>query len=140
MFSDSLALLHFVENLYFLLHLFKVCQCLKHFGRYEDGNKTTMPILQGIRGPEVENLLLTIEQMFGKLMNNLFENRHCILDIKATSWHDNYNRFRIGIKDLEVMMQNAINTAFETVTTIQQGVEMLDIFAHLRSREVIFAL
>ncbi|CAH8499452.1 unnamed protein product [Schistosoma intercalatum] len=117
--------------------LLEVCQCLKHFGRYEDGNKTTMPILQGIRGPEVENLLLTIEQMFEKLMNNLFENRHCILDIKATSWHDNYNRFRIGIKDLEVMMQNAINTAFETVTTIQQGVEILDIFAHLRSRETI---
>ncbi|CAH8511548.1 unnamed protein product [Schistosoma rodhaini] len=117
--------------------LLEVCQCLKHFGRYEDGNKTPMPILQGIRGSEVENLLLTIEQMFEKLMYSLFEKRHCILNVKATSWHDNYNRFRIGVKDLEVMMQNAINTAFETVTTIQQGVEILDIFAHLRSRETI---
>uniref|UniRef100_A0A3Q0KTZ4 Dynein axonemal heavy chain 2 n=1 Tax=Schistosoma mansoni TaxID=6183 RepID=A0A3Q0KTZ4_SCHMA len=117
--------------------LLEVCQCLKHFGRYEDGNKTPMPILQGIRGSEVENLLLTIEQMFEKLMYSLFEKRHCILNVKATSWHDNYNRFRIGVKDLEVMMQNAINTAFETVTTLQQGVEILDIFAHLRSRETI---
>ncbi|CAH8498261.1 unnamed protein product [Heterobilharzia americana] len=75
--------------------------------------------------------------MFSKLMYNLFEKRHSILDVKATSWHDDYNRFRSGIKDLEIMMQNAINTAFETVTTIQQGVEILDIFAHLQNRETI---
>nr|CAH8839495.1 unnamed protein product [Trichobilharzia regenti] len=117
--------------------LLEICECQKHFGRYEEGNKTIMPIFQGIRGPEVEILLTTIEQMFAKLMNNLFEKRHYILDVKATSWHDDYNRFRIGIKDLEVMMQNAINTAFETVTTIQQGVEVLDIFAHLHHRETI---
>ncbi|KAK4469213.1 hypothetical protein MN116_006788 [Schistosoma mekongi] len=117
--------------------LLEVCESQKDFGRYEDGNKATMPIFPGIRGSEVENLLITIEQMFEKLMHNLFEKRHNILDVKATSWHDDYNRFRIGIKDLEVMMQNAINTAFETVTTIQQGVEILDIFAHLRNRETI---
>jgi len=45
-------------------------------------------------------------------------------------------RFRNGIKDLEVMMQNLIVTAFETVTTVEQGVEVLDIFMHLSSREV----
>jgi len=45
-------------------------------------------------------------------------------------------RFRSGIKDLEVMMQNLIVTAFETVTTVEQGVEVLDIFMHLSSREV----
>ena len=45
-------------------------------------------------------------------------------------------RFRAGIKDLEVMMQNVITTAFETVTTVEQGVELLDAFQHLSSREV----
>ncbi|VDQ00193.1 unnamed protein product, partial [Trichobilharzia regenti] len=53
--------------------LLEICECQKHFGRYEEGNKTIMPIFQGIRGPEVEILLTTIEQMFAKLMNNLFE-------------------------------------------------------------------
>ena len=46
------------------------------------------------------------------------------------------SRFRNGIKDLEVMMQNLIVSAFETVTTVEQGVEVLDIFMHLSSREV----
>jgi len=46
-------------------------------------------------------------------------------------------RFRSGIKDLEVMMQNVITSAFDTVTTVEAGVELLDIFMHLASREVI---
>lgn len=45
-------------------------------------------------------------------------------------------RFRAGIKDLEVMVQNVITSAFETVTTVEQGVELLDVYMHLSSREV----
>ena len=40
------------------------------------------------------------------------------------------------MKDLEVMMQNVITSAFETVTTVEQGVEVLDVFMHLANREV----
>jgi hypothetical protein len=40
------------------------------------------------------------------------------------------------MKDLEVMMQNVISSAFETVTTVEGGVEVLDVFMHLASREV----
>ena len=40
------------------------------------------------------------------------------------------------MKDLEVMMQNVIASAFDTVTTVEQGVEVLDVFMHLSSREV----
>jgi len=35
------------------------------------------------------------------------------------------------------MMQNVITSAFDTVTTVEAGVELLDIFMHLASREVI---
>lgn len=95
-----------------------------------------MPIFQGAKGPEIELLLIQIENIFAKLIANLSEKRSVILDVKATTWHDQYNRFCCGIKDLEIMMQNVINMAFETVTTIQQGVEILDIFSHLQKREV----
>ena len=40
------------------------------------------------------------------------------------------------MKDLEVMLQNTMCSAFETVTTVEQGVEVLDIFMHLSNREV----
>ena len=35
-----------------------------------------------------------------------------------------------------VMLQNVINAAFMTVTTVQEGVELLEVFAHLTKREV----
>ena len=38
------------------------------------------------------------------------------------------------------MMQNLIVTAFETVTTVEQGVEILDVFMHLSSREVTLVM
>ena len=44
----------------------------------------------------------------------------------------------MGVKDLEVMMQNVISSAFETVTTVELGVQVLDVFQHLSSREVNF--
>ena len=59
-----------------------------------------------------------------------------ILDVKATGWHDEYNKYRAGVKDLEVMLQNVINAGFETITTIQEGVELLDVFTQYINREV----
>ena len=40
------------------------------------------------------------------------------------------------MKDLEVMMQNVISSSFETVTTVEGGIEILDVFMHLQNREV----
>lgn len=37
---------------------------------------------------------------------------------QATKWHDDFNSFKRGVKDLEVMMQNVINSAFECVSTV----------------------
>ena len=44
------------------------------------------------------------------------------------------------MKDLEVMMINTISSAFETISTVEQGVELLDIFMHLQVREVSIVL
>ena len=62
--------------------------------------------------------------------------RHTILDVQSTTWHDEYQQFRTGIKELEVMVQNMINGIFATVTTVQEGVEILEVFSDMGSREV----
>ena len=113
----------------------KICECQSHFARFEEGTKKELPIFHGCRGAEVEAVLMQIESMFERNLRTLKDRKHTILDVKATSWHDDYNRFRSGVKDLEVMMQNAINVAFETTTTIQEGIDILDVFAHLQNRE-----
>ncbi|XP_071951094.1 dynein axonemal heavy chain 2-like isoform X2 [Antedon mediterranea] len=117
--------------------LLEVCECQRHFARREDGNKTLMPYFSGQRGPEITRSLLEIEGTFEKNLQILRNVKHTILDVKATTWHDDYNRFRAGIKDLEVMVQNVITTAFETISMVAQGVELLDAFQHLSAREAI---
>lgn len=51
-----------------------------------------------------------------------------ILDVKASRWHEDFNVFKNGVKDLDVMYQNIITFAFESVTTVNSGVEMLEAF------------
>lgn len=44
--------------------------------------------------------------------------------------------FRAGVKDLEVMTQNLITSAFELVRDVEHGVLLLDTFHRLATREV----
>ena len=51
-----------------------------------------MPHFAGQRGPEILRGLLEIESVFEKNLNLLKDVKKTILDVKATSWHDDYNR------------------------------------------------
>uniref|UniRef100_H3A7W8 Dynein axonemal heavy chain 2 n=1 Tax=Latimeria chalumnae TaxID=7897 RepID=H3A7W8_LATCH len=116
---------------------FEVCDCQQQFGRWVEGNQTPLPRFSGLRGPQIARTLLEIEGTFERNLQILKAVKKGILDVKNTSWHDEYNRFRSGVKDLEVMVQNLINSAFETVRSVEQGVELLDVFQHLSAREAI---
>ncbi|XP_040202767.1 dynein heavy chain 2, axonemal [Rana temporaria] len=117
--------------------LLEVCLCQQQFGRWDDGQQTPLPCFPGQSGPQITSSLLEIEDTFQKNLLILKAVKKTILDVKNTTWHDNYNRFRASVKDLEVMMQNLIMTAFETVRSAEQGAELLDIFHHLSAREAI---
>lgn len=77
-----------------------------------------------------------IEQTFDKYLEVLKAVRKTILDVKMSNWHDEYNKFRTGLKDLEVMVQNVINTGFKSITSVEEGVQLLEVFAHFTTREV----
>ena len=72
--------------------LLDVCDAQQHFARYEDGLKLEMPHFGGQNGPEIYRSLLEIEKQFDKNMNILRTVKETILDVKVTSWHDDYNR------------------------------------------------
>ena len=81
--------------------VWQVCECQIHFARMEEGNKTDMPYFAGQRGPEIVRGLLEIESVFAKNLNMLRSVKKTILDVKATSWHDDYNRW--DMLSLDVM-------------------------------------
>ncbi|XP_039193883.1 dynein heavy chain 2, axonemal isoform X2 [Crotalus tigris] len=117
--------------------LLEVCDSQQHFARWEDGKQTPLPCFFGQQGPQMARSLLEIEETFNKYLNNLRNVKGGILDVKNTTWHEDFNRFRAGVKDLEVMTQNLMTSAFETVKDVEHGVEIQDIFQHLSSREAI---
>ncbi|KAG8148176.1 hypothetical protein E2320_022465 [Naja naja] len=120
-----------------ILHAQQVCDSQQHFARWEDGKQTPLPCFFGQQGPQMTRSLLEIEETFNKYLNNLRNVKGGILDVKNTTWHEDFSRFRAGVKDLEVMTQNLITSAFETVKDVEHGVEIQDIFQHLSSREAI---
>ncbi|XP_037663928.1 dynein heavy chain 2, axonemal isoform X4 [Choloepus didactylus] len=117
--------------------LIEVCDCQYHFARWEDGKQGSLPCFSGAQAPQITRNLLEIEDIFHKNLHMLRAVRGGILDVKNTSWHEDYNKFRAGIKDLEVMTQNLITSAFEFVRDVEHGVVLLDIFHRLASREAI---
>ncbi|RKO93650.1 dynein heavy chain and region D6 of dynein motor-domain-containing protein [Blyttiomyces helicus] len=118
--------------------LLEVCEGQIQFARKIDGGeKAPIPFFGGSRGPEIAKSLEDIDMAFGKHISTLWNIRKYILDVKATRWHDDYNNFKQGVKDLEVMMQNVIMSAFESATTVETSVELLEIFHHLAKREAI---
>lgn len=70
----------------------QVCECQIFFARRNEGDSNEMPHFAGQRGPEIMRGLLEIESVFEKNLNFLHSVRKTILDVKATTWHDDYNR------------------------------------------------
>jgi len=56
-----------------------------------------MPYFAGQRGPEILRGLVEIEAVFDKNLSTLYEVKKTILDVKATTWHDDYNRSHLYI-------------------------------------------
>jgi dynein heavy chain len=119
--------------------LLEICEGRVQFARRhaEAQDEGVQPHFGGSRGPEISKSLEVIEAKFEALISRLKDLKYDILDVNASNWHDDYNFFKNGVKDLEVMMQNVINTAFETVGTVADGVALLESFYSLAKRVAI---
>lgn len=118
--------------------LIDICKGQIQFAR--KGRKFDLPMFSGTKGPEIIAVLDEIRDTFNNYLNNIRgSNQDKILDIKSTKWHDDYNVFKNGMKNLDNGYINLINFAFDNVNTLQQGVEYLEGFDDLAKRDSIKA-
>ncbi|TPX53528.1 hypothetical protein SeMB42_g00716 [Synchytrium endobioticum] len=119
--------------------LAEVCEAQIQFARKVPGGSYSapIPVFGGSNGPATVKSLESMEAVFKKNTATLWTIHDSILDVKHTRWHDYFGRFKEGLKDLEVMMQAIISNAFETALSVEQAVELLEIFHHLAKRETI---
>ncbi|KAM9717113.1 dynein axonemal heavy chain 2 [Menidia menidia] len=120
-----------------LRDLLEVCDCQQQFARWEDGQQRDLPCFRGSKGQEFTHTLLEIEGNFHRGLQNLRSVDNGILDVKDSTWNNEFHRFGGFVKDLEMMVQNLIGSVFKTVNTVQEGVWLLDVFRPMSTREAI---
>ena len=110
--------------------LLEVCEGQVQFTRRKpNGNQIDMPVFGGTRGPHIYKSLCDNEKVFAMHLEKLRTLDYDALDVRATRWHEDFNtQFKNSLRDLEVMTQNIINTAFNNVSTVAGGVELLEAF------------
>nr|XP_020476144.1 LOW QUALITY PROTEIN: dynein heavy chain 2, axonemal [Monopterus albus] len=120
-----------------LRDLLEVCDCQYQFGRWEDGQQRALPCFSGIHEPQLTQSLLNIEEIFHNGLHNLRSGGKGILDVKNTTWCNEFNKFRALVKVLEVAVQKLISSTFKTVNTVEEGVWLLDSFRRMSTRKAI---
>ncbi|XP_058251926.1 dynein axonemal heavy chain 2 isoform X2 [Hemibagrus wyckioides] len=119
------------------MQLLEVCDCQQQFARCLEGVELPLPCFPGQQGSEITRKLQKIQSMFDKSVQKLYDESEDIFELKNTTWHDSLNRFRSAVKELELMTQNLINSSFLTVRKVEHGVQQLNIFHHISTREAI---
>ncbi|GIM07381.1 hypothetical protein Vretimale_11536 [Volvox reticuliferus] len=112
--------------------LLEVCEAQLQFAP-----RTPLPVFGGTYGPEVKKSIVDIQESFQGLVRILKSLTYDILDVKATRWHDDFNAFKSGVKDLEVMMANVIQRAFDTQPCLLARGELLEGFQAMAKRDFI---
>lgn len=76
--------------------------------------------------------------MFHKYLEDIKYLDYDILDVKKTKWHDDYGqKFKENQKSLEIIYRNTVLHAFKNITTVAEGVEMLENFHQLAKRQLV---
>eukprot|EP00798_Chlamydomonas_sp_ICE-L_P021926 gene21926-28972_t len=114
------------------IDLLEVCEAQLQFAP-----RNPLPVFGGTKAPEVRKSILDIQESFKKLVVHLKGVTYNILDVKATRWHDDFNSFKSGIKDLEVMLTNVIQLACECQSSLIGRVELLEAFEIMAKRDFI---
>ncbi|ETO18852.1 hypothetical protein RFI_18395 [Reticulomyxa filosa] len=101
----------------------------------KEKKRHSLPAFGSARGNLIVKSLYEIEDAFVKHIERLKNLQYNILDVNTTAWHEDYTYYKNGVKDLEVMMGNIINSAFEGVSAVTDYVQMLQSFQELCKRD-----
>ena len=113
-----------------------ICEGQLQFAR--KGQGITLPQFGGSKGPEIKKNLEELQEMFQKYLKDIKNLDYDILDVKKTKWHDDYGqKFKENQKSLEIMYRNTALHAFKNITTVVEGVEMLENFHQLAKRQLV---
>ncbi|XP_053613118.1 dynein axonemal heavy chain 2 isoform X1 [Plodia interpunctella] len=102
-----------------------VCNCMIIFGRMDEMEVISKPLFSGARGDQFEEKCSSIEHMFQDALRNVRQVSSTILDVQAPSWYDDVLQFRTVVKDIEIIIENLVESVFEGVNHVEEAVVAL---------------
>ncbi|XP_033219684.1 dynein heavy chain 2, axonemal [Belonocnema kinseyi] len=122
----------FIERCYDAI---EICQAMIDFARMDETAEIEKPFFQGTRGPEFEKMCQNIEDEFLTHLKSLELISYKMFDVQQPTWHDDMLIFRGKIKDLEIKIENLLDSVFSSVHTVVSGIYSLYEFYNYMQRE-----
>lgn len=110
------------------------------FSRLDETAEIEKPFFQGTRGPEFEKICQNIEDEFLTHLKSLESMSHKMFNVQQPTWHDDMFIFRGQMKDLEIKIENLLDSVFSSVHTVASGIYALYGFYNYMQRENLQSL
>jgi dynein heavy chain len=111
--------------------LMEVCEAQEQFA---GKSGVPPPVFAGTKGPEIAQTMSEIENDFVELVDSLRGLDYHLMDIKATSWHDDYNQFKEGVKDLDQRTITMYTSALAAASGLEGKTETLEALNQMARR------
>lgn len=112
-------------------NLFEICECISQF------MVKTYPRFGGASGEEVKKNLIQISGEFKHQLLLVKKKKDTILDTHATNWHDDFDKFRNAIKDMEKKVCNIVDSSFMTQKSVRECLYLINNFFLIAKRKTI---
>ncbi|CAF1493626.1 unnamed protein product [Rotaria magnacalcarata] len=115
----------------------KICECMKLFGWHRDNKKESLPLFGGIQGDEYQRSLGNSQQAFDRALSIVKRYSKYILDISTYAhsiWSQEFKRFMESIHEIELIIVKLINKSMAKAITLEQIIDILQVFANFQSR------
>ena len=111
--------------------LMEVCEAQEQFA---GKSGVAPPVFAGTKGPEITRQMSDIERDFVELVESLRGLDYHLMDIKATSWHDDYNTFKEGVKTLDQRTIQVYTSALDAASGLEGKTETLEALNQMARR------
>ncbi|CAF4716798.1 unnamed protein product [Rotaria socialis] len=115
----------------------EICECMKLFGWHRDNKKESLPLFGGIQGDEYRHSLEQSQQAFDRALSIVKRYSKYILDISTDAhsiWSQEFQRFMESIHEIELIIVKLINKSMTKAITLEQIIDILQVFANFQSR------
>lgn len=85
-----------------------------------------LPSFGGTNGDEVLQSVEDIRSAFRGRVDALAAGGYPILDVRVTRWHDDFNAFKLAVKDLEELLIKATDQALAMASCLQDRIVLIE--------------